>query len=163
MSSSTVVDRYAPAFFALMATQLADRIVDEGGRAAKRHGLVAPVRAYSTLLALAEESRSVTEIAAQLGLTHAAVIKQVRPLIEEGLLERSQDQNDARRRPLQLTARGTAEVALIAEFMAAAQQVYAAIFAEIGTDLDAAVRAFAAALDRSPFDARMSALLEPGS
>lgn len=160
MQSSDIVDAYAPAFFALAASRLVDRIVSEGGPAAKRAGLTAPVRTFSILLTLRATPLSVTEIAANIGVTHAAVIKQTRPLIDQGYVARKQDAADRRRMPLSLTAKGAREAARAVAFMEAAGSTYQDIFDEIGTDLFQAVIQFESALDRVSFNKRLLENLE---
>lgn len=155
MRSRDVIHSYAPAFFGLAASRLIDRIVDEGGEAARRAGLTAPVRTYSMLIVLQEEALTVTEIAARLGVTHAAVIKQSKPLLAARLIARKQDAADRRRMPLSLTEKGRREAAKVVSFMKAAQRVYQNLFEEVGADLFEAILRFDAALDRAPFNQRM--------
>lgn len=155
MSSRDVIHAYAPAFFGLAASRLIDRIVEEGGEAARKAGLTAPVRTYSMLIVLQEEALTVTEIAGRLGVTHAAVIKQSKPLLDARLIARRQDAADRRRMPLSLTDRGRREAAKVVLFMKAAQQVYQDLFKEVGADMFEAILRFDAALDRTPFDQRM--------
>lgn len=156
MPSSDIVQTYAPAFFALAASRLVDRIVDEGSVAAVSAGLSAPVRTFSLLLALRDGPLAVTEIAARMKVTHAAVIKQAKPLIDAQFVSRAQDPADRRRAPLKLTAKGRRESDRVIEFTKAAQKTYEVIFDEIGSDASDAISRIDAALDRASFDERMS-------
>jgi DNA-binding MarR family transcriptional regulator len=148
----------APGFLGLLLGSLVDRLVEEGVPSAARAGISAPVRAFSMITLLSHADLSVTEIAPLLGVTHAGAIKTARALEGLGLVERGQDPDDARRRPLCLTGRGRAEAEAIAAYMRAAGEVYRGIFEETGTDLFAAATAFRAALERRGFDARMQAV-----
>ena len=156
MPSSDILQTYAPAFFGLAASRLVDRIVNEGSVAAASAGLRAPVRTFSLLLALRDGPSTVTELADRLRVTHAAVIKQAKPLIEAQFVSRVQDPADRRRAPLELTAKGRRESERVIEFMRAVQKTYKVIFNEIGSDAFDAIVRFDAALDRVSFDARMS-------
>lgn len=126
---------YAPSFFGLLASRVVDSVVESGAIAAERFGISAPVRTFSTLVLLSRAPMSVTEIAQQLGVTHAAVIKHTRSLVALGLIDRGQDAKDARRRPLTLTDAGREEVERIDAFMASAAKVYREIFETIGIDV----------------------------
>ncbi|MEE2526347.1 MarR family transcriptional regulator [Hyphobacterium sp. HN65] len=153
--SESLFDTYAPAFFARRASMLVDKIISQGGASMQAFGLKSPVPAISTLLVLRKAELSVTEIATHLGVTHAAIIKNVRLLEREGLVERISDDRDARRKPLRLTAGGQEESVRTAAFLAAAQTAYRQIFEEIGVDMDAAIVRMEAALERQSFDLRL--------
>ncbi len=145
----------APGFLGLLLGQIVDRLVEEGGPAAERAGIQAPLRAFSFISLLARADLTVTEIAPRLGVTHAGVIKTEKLLEKLGYVERGQDPDDARRKPLRLTAAGREEADRIAAYMERASAVYRDLFDEIGVDLFAAARAFEARLDERGFDARM--------
>lgn len=146
----------APGFIGLLLGRIVDRLVEEGVQPAREAGIAAPPRTFSMIMLLARASQTVTELAQRLGVTHAAIIKTERTLEKLGLVERGQDDGDARRKPLCLTAQGRAEAARIADFMARVNRVYAELFDEIGVDLFAAARAFDAALDREGLAARLA-------
>lgn len=147
----------APGFMGLLLGQLVDRLVEEGGPSAQRAGIRAPLRTFSMISLLARKDLTVTEIAPLLGVTHAGVIKTEKALEKLGFVDRGQDPDDARRKPLRLTGAGRDEARRISVYMARASAVYQAIFAETGLNLFEAARAFEAALDRQEFDARMQA------
>lgn len=153
--TDSLFDVFAPAFFARRASILVEKIITQGGAAMKAFGLRAPVPAISTLLALRDAEQSVTEIAASLGVTHAAIIKNVRLLEREGLVERKSDDKDARRKPLRLTEDGKAEARRAIAFLDAASHAYAEVFDEIGVDMDAAIVKMEAAFARKSFADRL--------
>lgn len=155
MPHTSVIDEYAPAFFGLRAGRLTDRIIAEGGAYLRSIELKTPVPAISTMLSLRAGVSSVTEIAAQLGVTHAAVIKNVRLLEKCGFAERYEAEADARRKPVRLTQAGMAESEKITAFIAVVQDVYRDLFDEIGMDLHAGLTRMEAALNAIPFDERL--------
>lgn len=154
-SSTSTIASYAPAFFGLRASRLTELIVEQGARYTKAEGIRTPVRGMSTLLCLRQGPATVTELAAELGVTHAAVIKNARMLESEGFIDRGEDPSDARQRPLSLTAAGRKAAEETAAFMELARQVYLEIFDEIGIDVHAGLVGMEAALARSPLDERL--------
>ena len=148
----------APGFVGLLLGQIVDRLVEEGAAVAREAGIEAPVRTFSMIMLLSRDSRTVTELAQRLGVTHAGVIKTEKLLGGLGLVERGQDDGDARRKPLRLTAKGRAEAERIAAFMARANRVYAGLFEEIGADMFQLACAMDAALDREGFAERIAKL-----
>ncbi|MEA1942725.1 MAG: MarR family transcriptional regulator [Pseudomonadota bacterium] len=146
----------APGFVGLLLGQIVDRLVEEGAEIAREAGIEAPVRTFSMIMLLSRDSRTVTELAQRLGVTHAGVIKTVRLLDGLGLVERGQDDGDARRKPLRLTARGEEQAGRIAAFMERANAVYAGLFEEIGADMFQLACAMDAALDREGFAERIA-------
>jgi DNA-binding MarR family transcriptional regulator len=145
---------YAPAFFGLVASRITDRILSGGSALFAQRGITIPGRSMSSLLLLADKPRSVTEIATALKVTHAASIKNTRSLIEAGMIERRDDPEDARRKPLYLTANGEAEVKRVEAFMVESVAVYEQLFAEIGIDLHDGLLRMEKALDRVDFGER---------
>ena len=150
------VEAYAPAFFAFLAIQLTDRITSEGARFSAAIGLEIPVNTMSTIMVLKEGPASVTEIASALNVSHVAVIKTTRILIDKGILERRGDPSDGRRKPLSLTSKGILVAADVSTVIEKAQSVYRDLFEEIGADLHEALLKMNAALDRVSFDTRLA-------
>lgn len=146
---------FAPAFFGLACDRLVDRIVAEGGAYAQRVGLSPPVRSMSSLMLLDQKPRTVTELAAALRMTHAGAIKAAGLLIDAGLVERTGDPSDRRRKVLSLTRAGQDAARETAEFLEMVRAVYASLFKEIGVDVYVAVGALEQALDRKSFDKRL--------
>ena len=147
---------YAPAFFAFVAIQLTDRITTEGARFSAAMGLEIPVNTMSTIMTLKHGPASVTEIADALNVSHVAVIKTTRILIDKGILMRSSDPEDGRRKPLSLTASGkhvATDVSLVIE---KAQIAYRQLFEEIGVDVHDALAKMNTALDRVSFEQRLA-------
>ena len=148
--------KYAPAFFALLAIRVTDIIEADGGLLMRRLGFSLPPRSVSALLLLADGPLSVTEVAQQVGMTHAAVIKNVKKLLDLGLAERGEDAHDARRKPLHLTAAGVEQAEAATRFMREAANVYQGLFDEIGIDLFDGMSRLENALRRESFAARFN-------
>jgi len=104
----------------------------------------------------------VTEIAERLGYTHAAIIKLSRVLIEAGFAERGEDEQDARRKPLSLTAPGRAQARAADAFMRRAGAAYRALFKEIGMDVFDGLTRMEDALTRKDFGTRMAEVQSAG-
>jgi DNA-binding MarR family transcriptional regulator len=155
--SETAIDVYAPAFLGLLATRVVDRLVEDGARIAKAQGISVPPRCMSTIMTLAKGPIGVSEISRQLGVSHVAVIQHVRQLADLGLVRTLTDPNDARRKPVELTAKGKQAAREVAQFLEAAQQVYRDIFAETGTDVYEALTKIESTLNRISFFERMEA------
>ena len=148
--------KFSPAFFALLAIRVTDLIEADGGLLMRRLGFALPPRSVSALLLLADGPLSVTEIAQQVGMTHAAVIKNVKKLLDLGLAERGEDEHDARRKPLHLTAAGVEQAEAAKRFMQEAGNVYQGLFDEIGVDMFDAMVRLEQALKRQSFAARFN-------
>ena len=156
-NGTRVLGEYTPAFFGLLANRLINHVVETGASVAVEQQIGAPVRAMSTLLLLREGPLTVTELATRLGVSHPGAIKITRDLISRGLLRRSVDPSDVRRRPLALTDEGEVAVRRTQEFVMNAQTVYRELFEEIGVDVHAALTAMEDALSRRSFGARLKA------
>jgi DNA-binding MarR family transcriptional regulator len=150
------IQAYAPAFLALLASKLNDRISSEGARFTATMGLEIPVNTMSTIMALKDSPASVTEIADALNVSHVAAIKTTRILIEKGILVRSDDPADGRRKPLSLTAKGKRVAKNVSIVIEKAQIAYRQLFDEIGVDVHEALLKMDAALDRISFDKRLA-------
>ena len=146
------------AFVANTLERLAALIVEQGEDLFRDAGLTFPARAASTVLLLGERARlSAADLAKTLGQPHQLVTQRVNLLVELGIVSRTGDSRDARRRILVLTAKGKRQFEELKTRLALAETAFAALFAEIGCNLpDVALRAIAA-LERSSVRARVRA------
>lgn len=151
----SVLEAYSPAFFALAATRVTDLILTEGSDAARQQGIDVPARSMSTMLSLLASPKGVTELARELSVTHVAIIKTTRALSEMGYVKAGRDPADARRRPLELTAKGRKAAADVERFMAAAQIAFTDLFEEIGVNAETVMLNLEQALKRESFQDRM--------
>lgn len=83
-------------------------LVEQGQEELERHGHpgIRPVHEFA-LRAVSEGARSTSELGRQLGVTKQAAAKTVAFLLERGYLQQTGDDDDARRKILTVTPRGT--------------------------------------------------------
>lgn len=152
---SSPIETHAPAFLAFQMTQLTDRITSAGTRFTSRLGLDLPVYTMSTIMVLRRHPATVTEIAAALNVSHVAGIKSTKALIARGLVMRTDDPEDGRRKPLSLTEAGSEVAPEVEAILEKAQAAYHELFDEIGINLHDAVVKMNIALNRKSFDDRL--------
>ncbi|MEM1080362.1 MAG: MarR family transcriptional regulator [Pseudomonadota bacterium] len=148
--------QFAPAFFGLSCARLVDQLVAEGAAYAEAAGVKAPVRSISSLMLLSEQALTVTELASALGISHVGAIKAIDGLIKADLVQRTQDPDDGRRKPLTLSKAGETAVEETRAFMEVARATYQALFEEIGTDAYRVISDLNEALDRRSFRLRLA-------
>ena len=89
--------------------RLSDQIMRDGSKIYRDNGIDFEPRWFPVFYSINKNSpRGVTEIAKDLGISHAAVSQVVRELLKKGLLEAVKDQLDGRRRLLSLSVEGRA-------------------------------------------------------
>ena len=147
------------AFVANTLERLAALIVEQGEDLFRDAGLTFPARAASTVLLLGERTRlSAADLAKTLGQPHQLVTQRVNLLIDLGVVSRTGDSLDARRRILVLTAKGKRQFEELQARLTFAEAAFAALFAEIGCNLPDAALSAIAALERSSVRHRVRAL-----
>jgi DNA-binding MarR family transcriptional regulator len=146
----TALDNYAPAFLGMFMSRLVDEVIDAGSATARAMAIDLPPRSMSLVTLLFAQEMSVTELAAAVGQTHAAVIKNMKPLEARGLVVRRDDSTDARRRPYGLTSDGRALADELERLLHAGAAAFRELFDETGIDLyDAVLRTEKALAGRS--------------
>lgn len=131
--------QYSESFLGFRLSRLVDLIVTQGDELFAAHGLSFPTRAASTVLLISDsESLSTADIARQLQQPHQVATQRVEMLLDIGLIKRTADPKDGRRKKLALTKRGKAESVVLRECLAQAKSVFDGLYDEIGTDLSAA-------------------------
>src|SRR6185295_3856052 len=129
-------------FMAHRLRRLSEMILEGSSAVLRGAGLEGPARAGSTLLLLRENGpTSITEIAYRLRLSHPLIIKLAAALAAAGLVRDESDPADSRRL-IALTEKGAAEAIRIEHVSAALGRTFAAMFAEAGADLYAALERF---------------------
>lgn len=133
------------AFLANKLDRLSDLIVEQGDALLGDAGLAIPSRTVSLLLLIGDKGpMSVADIAGTFGQPHQLVTQRADVLIGLGLVERSADPADARRKLLSLLPAGRRHHADLTRVLTQAAAAMAALFDELGCDLaDVAVRAMA--------------------
>ena len=150
------------AFVAHLADRLSAQICTETAALFADRGIAAPVRSASAMLLLLKlGSATLAELARTDGQSHQLLSTRLAPLEAMGLVERSVDPVDARRRPYVLTNSGLVEArqveAACAEIAAAMED----LFAELGNNLVESLDGAMLALRRVPIAARARSRRQP--
>ena len=147
------------AFIANTLERLGGLIVEQGEDLFRDAGLTFPARAASTVLLLGERARlSAADLAKTLGQPHQLVTQRVNLLIELGIVSRTGDSRDARRRILVLTAKGKRQFEELQVRLTLAEAAFTALFNEIGCNLSDVALSAVAALERSSVRDRVRSL-----
>lgn len=150
------------AFVANLLVRVADQISDQGEILLQGAGLTLPARTVSTVLLISERQKmSAADIAEALGQPHQLATQRIDLLIKSGLIQRSADPDDGRRKVLSLTEKGAAEVERLQLALARADAVVAGLFDEIGADLCALLERTSAALSKATIAERAKSLGAP--
>lgn len=155
--TQTVTEKYSPAFFALAASRVTESIIADGAAVARTLGIDIPARSMSTMLSLYDAPKGVTKLARELSVTHVAIIKISKTLIDRGYVQAGRDPLDARRRPLELTEKGRVAAREVQWFMTALKATYAELFAEVGVDAESVMLSLEKALMQRSFHDRLNA------
>ena len=150
---SSYIDQHplSGAFLAIQLERLAGQISNQGDALLQAVGIDVPSRTVSTVLLIGEsDGVSAADISDRLQLPHQLVTQRVERLIELGLVARTADVNDRRRKVLALTERGRDQDEKLRMRLAAAVQVFEELFAEINCNLPECIRKASDALDHTP-------------
>ncbi|MFN3511845.1 MAG: MarR family winged helix-turn-helix transcriptional regulator [Phenylobacterium sp.] len=144
------------AFVAHLATRLSDLICEDTAPLAASRGIVTPVRSHSAVLFLAERGpATLTEMAQTDGQSHQLLASRLLPLERLGLIERTEDPQDGRRKPYRLTAAGRREAARIQSLTRDLSRAVEQLGKELGVDLVGALDQALAALQHQPLSRRV--------
>ncbi|MFZ5721113.1 MAG: MarR family winged helix-turn-helix transcriptional regulator [Pseudomonadota bacterium] len=116
-------------------------------------------RWFAVVTALREGPATVGDLAARIGVTHAAISQVRSALIAEGLVRSVEDAADLRRRRLELTARGEATVARLEPLWSALAEVTSELLATAAPALLQELDSIEAALGAEPLPSRVRARL----
>jgi DNA-binding MarR family transcriptional regulator len=149
---------FAAAFLANRLDRLADLIVAQGDELLRAADLSMPPRAVSLMLLIGSEKElSTADAASRLGQPHQLVTQRVELLKDLGLIERTEDPLDGRRKALTLSATGRDQYARLLECLSRASDGFLNLFEEIGCDLSSITAMAMQALQRKPLLDRVSA------
>jgi len=127
---------YRAAFLANMAQRLRDHISGEGAELLKENGVITPVTSVSFMLFLSESGPSSSaDIAKAMNFSHQRVTSRIAELEKLALVIRVPDAADQRRKLIELTAKGQAEMSALAVVYEEAASAIEDVFTEIGDDL----------------------------
>jgi DNA-binding MarR family transcriptional regulator len=136
--------------------RLSDRLLQEAGQAYRQEGLGFEPRWFLVFHQLAEgPPRTVTGLAAAVGITHPAVIQAADEMEQAGLIASSRDAADKRKRRLALTPRGRRVAEALRPVWADIESATREVAGASGVDLLAAIDAMEAALDDTPLGERI--------
>ncbi len=139
------------AFVANVMERFVNQVAEQGDDMLFDAGITFPSRVVSIILLLGEKkSVSAADIARELALPHQLVTQRINLLIELGIVSRTEDASDARRKVVLLTGEGRSQYRRLKQRLALVNQAFEALFEEIGCDLFAAASRALAALHRSP-------------
>lgn len=125
-----------PAFVAHLAERLTEALCVSAQELADAAGLKAPSRTHSVLLFLLDNGpASLVEMARTDGQSHQLLSTRLKPLEALGLITRSADPNDARRRPYALTRSGRSQAIAVRAAIGAHARAMEGLFAETGVNL----------------------------
>ncbi len=142
-------DPWREAFVANLLDRLAGQIVEQGDDLLGDAGLIFPSRAVSSVLLIGQRGTiSTADIAKTLDQPHQLVSQRIDLLIKFGVVERTDDPGDGRRKLLKLTRRGRDQYRRLQPCLSEATQAFVELFAEIECDLSAIAMRAMSALDR---------------
>ncbi len=122
--------------FASRLRRISERLMSDAGQLYKAVGVDFEPRTFPVIALLARRDRaSVTEIAEELAVSHAAASQMVRSLESKGWLRAAVDPQDRRRRWLSLSARGRREITRLEPVWDAIRIATEEILAAVSVDL----------------------------
>lgn len=136
--------------------RLSDRLLQEAGGIYRKERLGFEPRWFLVFHQLAEgPPRSVTGLAAAVGLTHPAVVLATQEMEAAGLIASARDSADRRKRRLALTPQGRRVAGALRPVWAGIEAATREVAGASGVDLLAAIDAIEAALDETPLGERV--------
>ena len=133
--------------------RLSDRIMREGSNIYRKHGIDLEPRWFPVYYLLSQRSGiGVMEIAAELDTTHPSVSQIVKEMQKRGLIDSTVDKNDARKKLLSLSKKGTEMLPKIRPIWNDIAAGAHNILSQCNNNLLAAVEEVENHLNRQPFD-----------
>lgn len=144
------------AFLSNKLLRLVDLIGQQGNELLGEAEIAIPSNAVACALFIGDKGQaSLAEIAKALDEAHQLTSQRVEALIELGLLERTDDPKDRRRKALSLTPAGAAQYQRLLERLADIEQAFAGLYAEIGLAVPAILETAIEALRAKPLADRI--------
>jgi len=142
------------AFLSTKLLGLVDVIAEQGNELLQQTGIIIPSRTVSCVLLVGDKGGvSAADIAKALHQPHQLATQRIEALIHLGLLERSSDPNDGRRKILVLTKNGKNQYKRLNLRLKEVEHAFLGLFKEIDCDLaDAAEKALCALTTKSMLD-----------
>jgi len=148
--------KLTPNIFGMRIRRVTDLIAEQGREAFWRTGVGLDAKLTSIVIALHEEGRlSSSELAGITGFTRQLVEVRLKKLEKDGYVQSRTSRDDARKRVFSIAPAKRAEIARAASTMADFEQVYEALWREIGMDLGDGTLRLERALRTKPLLARL--------
>jgi DNA-binding MarR family transcriptional regulator len=149
-----------PAFVANFALRLSDAICVETQAHADRLGILAPSRTHSAILFLHRRGpATLSEIARIDGQSHQLVASRLAPLEQLGLIERSDDPADRRRKPYRLTRTGRLDAKRVEAATVLEAEAMRRLFVDMDQDLIAVLETAIEQLRVKPLSRRIEEVM----
>lgn len=146
------------AFLSNTLLRVVDLIALQGDDLLHDAGIIIPSRTVSYVLFIGDQGHaSAADIAKRLDEPHQLTAQRIEVLIGLGLLERTSDPDDRRRKILALTRRGKNQYRRLTTRLAEIEQAFLGLYAEIECDLPAVLELALEALHRAPMLERIQA------
>jgi len=143
--------QYNTAFLANMADRLSDAICLQTAALNKAHGSVTPVKSTSTMLYLLEHGQStLMELSRALNYSHQLTALRIKPLEKLGLVERSLDTNDKRRKRIRLTDAGVKDATILRNLCDGIADTLSKKFDALNVDLLKEIEQMIILIERQP-------------
>lgn len=143
------------AFVGNRLMRLVDQIIAQGDDLIATAGLSFRASACSTVLLLSESpGQTIADIGRRLEQPHQLVAQRVGVLIKLGLVVRTADSSDARRKILTLTAMGQSQAAILMRVLKDSAAAFNQLEQQLGFDIVACADRVRAALNEEPLAER---------
>lgn len=153
----SLIDELGAQAFASRLRRISERLMSDAARLYKAAGIDFEPRTFPVIALLARQDRaSVTEIADELGVTHAAASQMVRTLERRKWLRATADRSDRRRRWLSLSASGRRQIDRLEPVWRAIKAATEDVLAAVDDDLLARLGELEAEIQREPLFDRAS-------
>lgn len=150
---------FAAAFVANHMDRLSGLISEQGEVFLRDAGITIPSRTVSAVLLIGERgSVSAADIASVLDQPHQVATQRIDLLIKAGIVDRSPDPHDGRRKVLTLTADGHRQFARLQTRLETAAAAFTQLFDEIGCDMLACIERATGALKSKTLQQRAETL-----
>lgn len=124
----------------------------------ERTGIIVPVKSCSLLIAISEGAGvSASDLSRRLGYSHQRVLQKTPELVRLALISIHKDPGDERRKVLQLTKKGKAQVAKLEGVLPSIERAYTELFKEVG-DIHRIVSDASTALEKRSLDERIQSI-----
>lgn len=120
-------------FLGRASEELNDLIDEQTAAIFAARGIVVPVRSCSVLLTITKHGPiTITELSDRLGRSRQLILQKLPKLVGLGLISQHHDDQDARRKLIEIAAKGREQIVLLTRCMADIEKGYEELIADIG-------------------------------